>query len=404
MNANKTSGEAWPLGALFVALGLLLLAVVDFRRGFLFSKSAYLYKSTYIVFSPWQLALVLFGLVGMYVFRRKLTQPNIRGVNITLLGIFLLLLLDAGLYRGVAAARAMTAGSISLDWLRAFGTGGLIQPLALCASYVLTVWHATVLSCLGAGLALLALPRLLRGSMAQLGWRGSVVGAAYAFTQPFCSCCAALTAPGLFRSGQSMNFAVAVLLGAPLMNISTLILAGNLLPWPFATLRILGGILTTVALSFFVSPWLGARLFESREHRMASELDINSPSAVVTSWLKLSLRIALILVPSMIVGTVLSSVVWSLWPTGLGNSVTSVVVTALIGSLVMVSTWSEIPLASQMIQQGMTGPAAAALLALPAVNLGSLLIVGTVSRNWKIAVGLALGVVVISTSVGIGFL
>jgi hypothetical protein len=106
----------------------------------------------------------------------------------------------------------------------------------------------------------------------------------------------------------------------------------------------------------------------------------------------------------MIFGTLLSSAVWSIWPTGLGNSISSVLVTSLIGSLVMVSTWSEIPLASQMIHQGMTGPAAAALVALPAVNLGSLLIIGKVSRNWKMVVGLGLGVMAISVFIGIGFL
>lgn len=134
---------------------------------------------------------------------------------------------------------------------------------------------------------------------------------------------------------------------------------------------------------------------------MASDLDGESPSALLTHWLKLSAKIAIILVPTMVLGTLLSAAVWSFWPTGLGNSISSVVVTALLGSLVMVSTWSEIPLASQMIHQGMTGPAAAALVALPAVNLGSLLMIGKVSRSWKLAAGLGFGVISVSTLIGI---
>ncbi|MGZ3808231.1 MAG: hypothetical protein ACXVCE_09100, partial [Bacteriovorax sp.] len=122
------------------------------------------------------------------------------------------------------------------------------------------------------------------------------------------------------------------------------------------------------------------------------------------SWLKLSGKVALLLIPSMILGTVLSSIAWNLWPQSMGNSISSVVLTSVIGSLVMVSTWSEIPLASQMIQQGMTGPAAAALVALPAVNLGSLLIIAKVSRNWKVAVGLGMGVMIAAMMVGIAFL
>jgi uncharacterized membrane protein YraQ (UPF0718 family) len=59
---------------------------------------------------------------------------------------------------------------------------------------------------------------------------------------------------------------------------------------------------------------------------------------------------------------------------------------------------------AQMIEQGTTGPAAAALLALPAVNLGSLLIVGKVSRNWKVPLGLGAGVMATSIFMGIAFL
>jgi uncharacterized membrane protein YraQ (UPF0718 family) len=106
----------------------------------------------------------------------------------------------------------------------------------------------------------------------------------------------------------------------------------------------------------------------------------------------------------MIFGTLLSSVVWNFWPQEIGNSAASVVLTSVVGSLVMVSTWSEIPLASQMISHGLTGPAAAALVALPAVNLGSLLIITKISKNWKIPVGLGFGVMCVSIAAGLAFL
>ncbi|MGZ3747515.1 MAG: permease [Pseudobdellovibrionaceae bacterium] len=395
------------LAGLLTSVALILLAIVDFRRGFLFSKADYIAKSPFFVFSPLQLGLLILGFLGIYYFRRRVSQPHPQVANRFLIGIFVLLLLDAAFYRGVAASRALDAGKIGTDWLMAFGISGLLKPLALGASYVLTVWHAALLSCLGAGLGLLALPRLLRGLEGQGGWRGSVAGTLYSFTQPFCSCCVAMTSPGLFRSRHSMNFALAVLLGAPLMNISTLILAGNLLPWPFAVLRILGGLLITMILSFALSRWFlgeSCQTPEGREQGWVSEGVSDSPLALLGSWLKLSGKVALLLIPSMILGTVLSSIAWNLWPQSMGNSISSVVLTSVIGSLVMVSTWSEIPLASQMIQQGMTGPAAAALVALPAVNLGSLLIIAKVSRNWKVAVGLGMGVMIAAMMVGIAFL
>lgn len=403
MNLQKST--YFPLLALLSSLALVLLAIVDFRRGFLFAKAAYIAKNPYFVFSPFQLVLVMVGVAGVFYFGRRLREPHARSANAMLIGVFILLLIDAGLYRGVAAARALDAGKIGTDWLGAFGVVGSLKPFALSASYVLTVWHATVLSCLGAGLALVALPRILKGAVGQPGWRGTMAGTVYAFTQPFCSCCAAITAPSLFRSQRAANFGLAVLLGAPLLNISTLILAGSLLPWPYVILRLFGGLAVTVILSYVLSRWVVIESsFEDREQKNASRLNSDVPSALLTNWLKLSGRIALILVPAMVVGTLLSSVIWNLWPTELGNSIAAVVLTSIFGSLVMVSTWTEIPLASAMIQQGMTGPAASALLALPAVNLGSLLIIRQVTNSWRVALGLACCVIAISIGVGALFL
>lgn len=389
------------LTAFLISTGLVLLAIVDFRRGFLFASYV---KSPYYAFNPWQLALLAAGLLGTVAFARKLNRADGGLARGTLLGLFLLLLADVALYRGVAATRAVHAGVIGTDWLNAFGVGGLLKPLALSGSYVLTVWHATVLSCLGAGLAPLVLGRLLRVSAKRDGWGGSLAGAAYALTQPFCSCCVAMTSPGLFRPQHSMNFVTAVLLGSPLLNVSTLILASTLLPWPFAMLRILGGVVVTIVLSLLVSRWSRGRLFTAQDGEWTCAIDSDVPLTLIKDWLKLSGRVALILIPTMLVGTVLSAALWSLWPSGLGNSTGAVFVTALVGSVVMVSTWSEIPLALKMIQEGLSGPAAAALLALPAVNLGSLLIVGKVSRDWRMTAGLGMGTVLCSVLAGLVFL
>lgn len=394
---------------LLASVSFVLLAIVDFRRGFLFNKADYIAKSPFFIFSPFQLVLVALGVLGVFYFRKFVNRPDRRLANILLGGLFVLLLVDVAFYRGVAASRALDAGKIGIDWLSAFGVEGVFKPVVLGLSYILTVWHATLLSCLGAGLGLLALPRVLSRlrSKYQHGWRGTMVGTLYSLTQPFCSCCVAMTSSGLFRPGQSMNFALAVLLGAPLMNISTLILAGHLLPWPFAVLRIVGGVLITILLSVMLAKWIVGETCEASinpEHQWAAEMESDSPASLLISWLKLSGKTALILVPSMIVGTVLSSVVWSLWPKDLGNSFLSIVVASVVGSLVMVTTWSEIPLASQMIHQGLTGPAAAVLVALPAVNLGSLLIIAKVSRNWKVALGLGFGVILAAIGAGVAFI
>lgn len=404
MNTKKT--YLLLLGTL-TSIATVLLALVDFRRGFLFHDTDYITKTAFFAFSPLQLVLLLLGLIWFFFFKSSMKEEGVRTTNLMLLGIFILLLLDVLIYRGVAASRALENNKLGTDWLNAFGADGFIKPLALSASYVLTVWHAIVLSCLGAGLGILALPRLFGKWQQQQGWRGTVGGTLYSLTQPFCSCCVAMLAPGLFRSNRPLNFGISVVLGAPLLNISTLVLAASFLPWPFAVLRIAGGLLITITLSFFLSKWFLSDSLEAAgqpNDLISGPAILDTPSEVLTQWLKLSGKIAYILIPSMILGTLLASAFWSLWPQEMGNSVSSVVLVSIVGSLAMISTWSEIPLASHMISHGMNGPAAAALLALPAANIGSLLILSRVSRSWKVPVGLGFGIMAVSALAGFAFL
>ena len=105
-----------------------------------------------------------------------------------------LLVVDLFAYRLVPATRSLMSGTISVDWLGAFGMTGPWRPAALATSYLLTVWHATMLGILIAGLALTAWPTssaLFRRG----GFAGSLGGALLALPQPFCSCCSSVIAP-----------------------------------------------------------------------------------------------------------------------------------------------------------------------------------------------------------------
>ena len=76
--------------------------------------------------------------------------------------ILALLLADLFAYRGVPAARSMASGRLTADWLGAFGVTGWWKPLAQATSYLLNVWHATMLGILLSGLALTVLPAICR--------------------------------------------------------------------------------------------------------------------------------------------------------------------------------------------------------------------------------------------------
>jgi len=409
----------------FAPIFLILLSIVDFRRGFLFSKNEYISPFPFFAFNYWQLIMISVGILGLAWGLKKIKKIELsdKQINIFLLSLFLILITDLFLYRGVATARSIDAGKIKTDWLNAFGTTSVWQPVALTASYILTVWHALFLSCLFSGFAFICLPKL-QGYIQKKQQRFNSVfwGGVLALTQPLCSCCAAFCVPATLGKSRSVGFGSSLLLGAPLLNISTLILALVFLPIQYSLVRILGGLFITFAVSYFL-----AKYIKQQEH-VRDDIDLtkrtnqfniflnklfvdseaeksnNNPALLVVAWLRLSGKIALLLIPSMIVGTLFTSVLWAFWADAISNNILSVGLISVLGSLLMISTWTEIPLALQMIEKGLTGPAAATLLALPAINLASLWLVGKSSGQWRLALGLYASVILCSFAIGAAFL
>ena len=411
-----------PLFSLFSAAAVLL-AVVDFRRGFLFDKTFYTYKSMFCVFSIWQIFLLAAGICGLYLsslyFKKHKKSESIN--SFFLIGIFVILMLDFILYRGISFSRVLDSGKINLDWLKNNSSKDFTQPLELSFSYLLTVWHATMLSCLVAGLFFMALPKIKNKIKNYTNFKATVAGAVVACTQPLCSCCSVLILPAFIKNEMSMSFMLAFVLGAPLLNVTTLTLAFILLPLKYAVLRLLGGLFMTLILSYGLVRYLNlnhesiailtdkvnskSKLF----HFLQKYLKINFENDVHQSnffktWFSLSFKVAIMLIPSMIFGTILTSGVWYFWPTELNNSIFAVFLISVLGTLVMISTWSEIPIALQFIATGLTGPAAAALISLPGINLSSLILIGKITSKWKTVTAIFLAIVTFSFLIGISFI
>ena len=60
-------------------------------------------------------------------------------------------------------------------------------------------------------------------------------------------------APSLVRRGASTTFLLSFVLGAPMLNITTIVLALALLPLPFAVTRILAGLVVTILVTHVVA-------------------------------------------------------------------------------------------------------------------------------------------------------
>lgn len=418
-------------------LVLTLLMIVDFRRGFLFTE--YL-RSPYSAYHPLQLAILAIGATGMVLSyqllksfeAREMISPNYaRTLSFVVL---VLLVVDLFTYRGVPAMRIVASGNMGADWLQAFGVTGWLKPIALSTSYLLTVWHATMLGILIAGLALTALPMYLGSLISRTGFAGTLIGAFYAISQPFCSCCSSLIAPSYARRGASINFSLSFVVGSPALNITTIILAFALLPMPFAITRLISGIVLTVVVTYgvtrlaeqqhgavnvtpvaprtsrwnVVSNWVSrwANLYVRAFHvdALLRGRKTDTPAALVSAWLHASARLGLVLVPTLFIWGIVAAAIVQILPSIFDNNLPSVVLAAIAGTLLMVSTWTEIPVALQLIQSGFTGPAATLLVVLPPVSLPCLMLLSGTLNKFRVLVLLGLAVMIVGIVAGMIFL
>ena len=154
------------IGGFIVFLAVTLLALLDVRRGFLFEM--YPVRTLFYVFTPIHGLMLTSGLVGMIACYRGATSRESRLSDTSgykealIVVIFALLVIDLFAYRGVPAARSLASGRINADWLQAFGVIGWRRPFAQATSYLLNVWHATMLGILISGLTLSILPMYLK--------------------------------------------------------------------------------------------------------------------------------------------------------------------------------------------------------------------------------------------------
>jgi uncharacterized membrane protein YraQ (UPF0718 family) len=424
------------LAGFMFSLALTLLALLDVRRGFLFVD--YPVRTLFYVLAPSHALMLAGGVAGMYASHRglrsreaHLLQPSHLVRTLTFV-ILALLVIDLFVYRGVLAARSMTAGRVGLDWMAAFGVAAWWKPVAQATSYLLNVWHATMLGLLLSGLALTMLPVFFTSHIARNGFTGSLLGALFALTQPFCSCCSSVMAPSLVRRGASTTFLLSFILGAPMLNITTITLALALLPLPFAATRILAGLVVTVLVANLVARladrWDRSDVTKSAKtieparrsgwlrrigdvylglldlDRLMRQGAVRTPSQLFSQWLSVSGRLGLVLVPTLWLWSVIASALFQALPSAFGNNLPSVVLAAFGGTFFMISTWSEIPMALELINAGYDGPAAALLVVLPAISLPCMILLAGTLRRVRMVAVLSAAVMIVGIVAGTMFL
>jgi uncharacterized membrane protein YraQ (UPF0718 family) len=138
--------------------------------------------------------------------------------------------------------------------------------------------------------------------------------------------------------------------------------------------------------------------------RITRSRRVDTPSELIGAWLYASGRIALVLVPTLWAWSVIASALFRAVPGVFANNVNGVAIAAIAGTLFMISTWSEIPMALQLIQAGATGPAAALLVVLPAISLPCMMLLGGALQRFRLVAMLSAAVMVVGIAAGVMFL
>ena len=429
------------------SLALLLLTLVDICRGFLFTHYLKIGRPSVLFnLNMGHLPMILVAGLGLWMTYRywlkiekqmaesRINLKVIASVMAIVMSIFLVI--DLFVYRGIAVSRILASGKLGLgpgtlgmSWGIPVGSfPGWLQPAAEAVNYVLINWQATLLGVLIGSLFLVAGLELVK-RMKGTGFKAHLLGAAVAIPQPFCACCASPVGSAMFSRGASLGPVLAFVVSAPMLNITGLILAATLLPTKFALLRIIGGVIAGVFLTYGVSllasRWLAkdevkteAKL--SWPYRWSAQLvelfnqlfrfetcladdSADSPARLISSWLRVMGRLASVIVPVFLIGSIIVAYVVQVMPTS-GNNMLGVIVTSFFSTLFMVPTWTEIPLASGLIAKVLGGLAAVSLIALPAVNIPSLVVIGGAFKSWKVPVALGLAVFAAGIVAGLIFL
>jgi hypothetical protein len=408
------------LAAFVFSFALALLALVDFRRGFLFA--AYPARSVFYAFHPLQIVMLAAGAAGMMACYRRLAVLEREGgptgahaVKPFTFVLLALLVVDLFTYRGVPAARSIEVGRVNVDWLKRVRRDRLVAAVRAGHELPAEVWHATMLGILIFRAGAHDPPDLLQAVFRPervhgFGPRRPVRAAAAVLFVLLVGDGAVVRAPRRLT-----NFLLSFVVGAPMLNVTTIVLALALLPAPFAVTRIVAGVVVGVLVTYLVSMtadrWDGqakvrlkadapsetadARFGADRQSgfsqtysgwflelldfdRIVGGRTIDTPAQLIGAWLvrqrphRAGAWCRCLWVWSVIASALFQALAicvrTTTWP--------SVIVSAIGGTLFMISTWSEIPMALQLIQSGDSGPARALLVVLPAISLPCMVMLG----------------------------
>lgn len=247
-------------------------------------------------------------------------------------------------------------------------------------TYVNAIWMAIVAALLIAAAIEALVPRrwLLRALARRTRADGSLAGALCALPSLMCTCCTAPVAATLRRNGVPTSAALSYWLGNPVLNPAVLAFLALVAPWEWVTTRIAVGLLLVLAgmpLVARLTGTPGTTVTIDREAAPAFRL-ADAPRRYALALA----RLAVTLLPEYFVVVLLLGLFrgW-IFPLDGGAAhwtIPAVLAACVLGTLVVIPTGGEIPIAQGLAAAGVSAGAVGALLiTLPAISLVSMAMV-----------------------------
>jgi len=219
-----------------------------------------------------------------------------------------------------------------------------------------------------------------------------------------CSCCVAPIFPAVYRRSQRLGPSLAFTLAAPSLNPASLAFTFMIFPLALAGTRLIMALLLVVIVSALV-----ARVAGPVPVRAAAVDEFTEGGDGARDFVRAYLRslayITVRTVPWILLGIWVSMVIANNIPTetlASGGSKVLILLLLATGALLLtLPSFFEIPLALSLLAGGVSaGAAVAVLIAGPAINLASLLVIARQS-HWKVALLVGAGVWVTAVAGGL---
>jgi uncharacterized protein len=268
-------------------------------------------------------------------------------------------------------------------------------------NYFLVIWPALVFGILISGaVSTFISPLWLARLLARRSLRSQAIAGLAGAPLMLCSCCVAPIFTGVYERSARLGPSLGLMLAAPALNPAALILTFMLFDYRIGTVRLGAGIAAVL-----FTGMIADRMFAGTKGSCdMDDWHAETRRSDLLHFLRACARVALRLIPVIIIGVLVSMIIVQVLPMRtFDSSVAKFLAIIVVGAIAVplaLPTFFEIPLALIVLGSGApAGAAVALLIAGPSVNLPSLLTI-TRSTNWKVAVLVAVSVWILAVAGG----